>query len=422
MKKIKITAIFLIFAALMNIFAPAGRAAEPEPFKAAAVFLAETTTGTVLYERNADERRAPDTLAKMMTLLLAAEAVERGELASGEVAENLFSAYVGSDDDACDAVATTVSGSVEAFVAAMNARAAELGCADTVFVNTNGKQDARQYTTARDLFRIARAGTKLSLFVEVAGARSHGDITNSNYMLNPKRTKYYYKYGVFGKVAATYENGYGAVEYAERDGLNAIAVVLGAAAVILETDNSTEMQNLTEARRLLEWGHANFSWTTALSSSELIARAAVQLGDGADFVNLRPEEDVVLLLSNDIPEDEITREILVFSEESGEKLTAPVAAGAELGEVVLLRRGEEIGCATLIADTDVRLLRVKFFTSQLKKILQSRVTKLIIIAVIAIFLAYAILVVRYQILRARYVKRRAEQARKNAESQDRERR
>ncbi|MDR0905153.1 MAG: hypothetical protein LBN00_03060 [Oscillospiraceae bacterium] len=422
MKKIKITAIFLIFAALMSIFAPVSLAAEPEPFKAAAVFLAETTTGTVLYELNADERRAPDTLAKMMTLLLAAEAVASGELASGEVAENLFSAYVGSDDDACDAVAVTVSGSVDAFVALMNARAAELSCADTVFVNTNGKANVRQYTTARDLFNIARAGAKLPLFVEVAGARSHGGITNSNYMLNPNRAKYYYKYGVFGKVSATYENGYGAVEYAERDGLNAVAVVLGAAAVILESDNSTEMQNLTEARRLLEWGHANFSWTAVLSSSELIARAAVQLGDGADFVNLRPEEDVVLLLSNDIPEDEITREIRVFSEESGEKLTAPVEAGAELGEVVLTRRGEEIGRATLVADTTVRLLRMKYFTAQLKAIFQSRVAKLIIIAVIAIFLAYAVIVVRYQILLARYVKKRAAQAKRNVENQDSERR
>ena len=397
--------------------------AAPEPFRAEAVLLAETTTGTELFEQNSRVRRSPDALAKLMTLLLAAEAVARGELADGQVLEDLFSALVGNSDASADAVAVTVSGSVEAFVAAMNARAAQLGCTDTNFTNTSGAADSRQYTTAYDLFLIACAGIKLPVFIEVAGAQSHNGATNANQMLLPQRTKYYYKYCVFGSVSASYEGGLGAVEYAERDGMNTVAVILGSRDEVLE-DESTQLHNLSEARRLLEWGHQNYAWRHILTSLDLVARAAVELGDGADYVNLRPVREVTMLLRRDLPNDTVTREIHVYSEERGTPLTAPVEAETELGEVVLLLNGEEIDRVTLVANTTVRLQRVKLFTSRLKSMLGGPPAKLIILLVAIFFTIYLVIVIRSQSLRARHVREQsaadAAQRQADADAQNRQ--
>ena len=410
MKKIRFISVLLILSALLCVAAPVAVADNfelPDPVLAQAVLLAEVDTGMVLYEMNANARRAPDSLVKIMTLLLAAEAVSRGDIGDNQVLENLRATYIGNDDEAADAVAIAVAGSVEAFVDAMNARAAELGCRDTNFVNATGALDARHYTTASDLFLIARAGLGLPVFIEVAGAAEYKGSMNSNRMLVARQTKYYYKYCVFGKVSATYDNGYGAVEYAERDGMKTIVIVLGAAAVILESDNSTEMQNLTEARRLLEWGHKNYSWRSVISGVDLVARAAVDLGDGADFVNLRPAREFSMLLRRDLPASTVEREIRIFSEELGEPLVAPVTAGTELGELILLQNGRELDRIPLVADTGIQLQRVKLFTSRLRSALSSGTVKVIIAVAAVLFVIYIGIVVRYQILRARYVKARA---------------
>ena len=420
MRKFKIIPILIAVALFMNIFMPLARADELPEFLAEVAFLAEAESGTVLFESNADVRRAPDSLAKLMTLLLAAEAVESGRIVAAEVMDNLYATILGSDDEACDAVAVTVAGSVEDFVAAMNDRAAVLGCRNTLFVNTTGAADARQYTTARDLYYIAREGAKHAIFVQVAGARSYDGKSNTNYILEPDREKYYYRHCVFGKVSATYENGYGAVEYAERDGMNTVAIILGAAAVTLE-DQSTEMQNLTEARRLLEWGHANYSWVTALSTIDLVARAEVLYGDGADFVNLRPQSEIVLLLKNDLTAGELVREIRIFSEESGEPLSAPIEEETVLGEIAVLRGGTELGRVPLVAVAEVRQMKLKYLQAQLKEALSSPVVVAIIVVVALILLVYIVLIVRYQALRAKHAKElAARRARAQAEIAARE--
>ncbi|MDR0839168.1 MAG: serine hydrolase [Oscillospiraceae bacterium] len=441
MKKSKILSILIICAMALAALAPAASADGEEDFLASSVLLAETTTGASLYEKNADMRRPPDTMVKIMTLLLAAEAVESGAVSRSErvtASESAFfditeksetrgitageampffdlmvCAYVGGGNEACNIIAERVSGSVAAFVEMMNERADELGCADTNFTNPHGQQDKSQYTTARDLFFMAQEAARNPVFTEVAASAERAvaatnasdarSVVNSNYMLNPTRERYYYKYAIFGKVSATYESGYGCLEYSERDGLSTIAVLLGSSAIT--TDDGTIMQNLTEAKRLLEWGGKNYAWTKVLSSSTLVERAEVEYGDGADFVNLHPDRDVTLLLPSKMAEGEIVREIRVYSADAGTPLTAPVRAGDELGEITLSRDGRVIARARLLADTTVGLLRAKYIKQQIFGMLKSRAAKWILISLVALFVLYGAIVVRYQILRARHMKK-----------------
>ncbi|MDR0447005.1 MAG: serine hydrolase [Oscillospiraceae bacterium] len=440
MEKLKALSILSLAALFFTLSAPA-LAAPPEDFRAEAVYLSDASTGETLYEKNADVRRGPDALVKIMTLLLAAEAVERGEvsrselitasdsaffdikgdvasrsIASGETLpfiDLLYCAFIGGYDEACNIIAERVSGNSPDFIEAMNERAAALGCENTRFVNTHGALSDAQYSTARDLSIIVREASKNALFTEVSTALSYTvRETNSsparrlvsvNYMLVETRARYYYKYAVFGRTSATYENGYGCVELAEREEFSAVAVVLGAAAVILE-DESTEMQNLTETRRLFEWGFANYTRRAVLSSTELVARAEVAFGSGADYVNLRPDRDISLLLPVELPENELTRGITIYSDAAGAAVSAPVAAGDVLGEITISRGGEIIARAELVADASVPLLHAKFIRQRVTDALGSRWAKIVIIVAAVLFLGYVIIVVRYNILRARRVR------------------
>ena len=440
MKKRKFLASLIVIACLLSLSIPTAAAAEPEAIIAESVILAERDSGTILYEFNADEQRSPDTMVKMMTVLLAAEAIESGDvlrteyvtasesaffditsesetrnIAPGEsmqLIELMYCAMVGGASEACNIIAEYIAGSVDDFVTLMNKRAGALGCRDTVFANTHGQRDGRQYSTARDLYKITVAASKNPVFTEVSGAVTHtvpatdmSDVrtmTNTNYMLNESRSRYYYRYAMFGKVSATYESGYGCVEYAERNGMSLVAVLLGSKAIT--TSDGTVMQNLTEAKRLLEWGYGSYSWRTVMATTQLVDRVPVAFGEGADNVNLRISEDVVVLLQNDVEETSVTHEIRLYDVGADGALIAPIAAGTVLGELDVFVEGRPVGTVLLIADASVDLQRVSILRQKVKSAFSSTWFKVIVIIAAVLFVAYAAIVIRYNIIRARRVR------------------
>ena len=452
----KFLATALVVASLTALFAPAAAAAAPEALVAQSVILAERDSGTVLYEYRADEQRQPDTMVKIMTVFLAAEAIESGsalrteyitasesaffditkdsetrKITPGEsltLIDLMYCAMVGGASEACNIIAERISGSVEEFVKLMNERAYELGCTNTVFANTHGQNDARQFSTARDLYKITVAAAKSPVFTEVAGAVSYTvpatdtseerKLTNTNYMISEARTRYYYRYALFGKVSATYENGYGCIEYAERNGMALVSVLLGSVAVT--TDDGTIMQNMTETKKLLEWGYDNYSWRTVMAKTRLIDHIPVQNGDGADFVNLRAAEDVVVLLQNEIEQAAVTYNVKLYDAGETGELTAPVFAGTELGELEVFVAGKPVGTVTLVADATVELQRVSILRQKVKAAFSSTWFKMVLIAAATIFVAYAVIVIRYNILRARHVKR-VQEHKQNIAAQRRDR-
>ena len=184
MKKYRsIPAFFLLLSLLTTLLTPALATEESDSFtvNAASALLLDADHDEVLYEQNADERRFPASITKVMTGLLTAEAIDRGELSldtqvtlgddlytgigeggstqdlkPGEVLtvrDLLNCALIPSANEACNALASLVAGSIPAFVDLMNQRAAELGMTGTHFVNPHGYHDDDHYTTARDVSR-----------------------------------------------------------------------------------------------------------------------------------------------------------------------------------------------------------------------------------------------------------------------------
>jgi D-alanyl-D-alanine carboxypeptidase (penicillin-binding protein 5/6) len=398
-----------------------------------------------------NRRHPADSLSIIMTIILAIVAIEDGRTSAGELVEMtesawadltsrnttqgilpgeemtlldlMYSAFVGGASEACNLIAEHIAGTVDKFVEMMNAYAKELGCENTNFTNPHGQYHDNQYTTAHDQFIIFREAISYQLFLEVSGTFRHTisetnrsdprRFTGTNSLLN-SGGKYYFRYCTSGLASATFEGGYSFVALAESDGMSLIAVVLGSDVIMFE-DESAEMRNLTEARRLFEWGFENFGWRTILSSIEPVARAPILHGAGADFINLRPETEIRELLDNEIHLDEFVRTVIIYSEESGETLIAPITAGAVLGEITLTRDGVVYGPIQLIANTSIALHSLESIRMQIMDVLASETARTVIWVLIFLIVGYIALVVRYNVIRIRRLRRIREAKKKLAE-------
>ncbi len=187
--------IFLLLLCLALLPLPAAAIEDAPAVSAPNVLVLDRGSGGVLWEKNADARVYPASTTKIMTALLAVEAVERGEIDadapitapaaafSGLVADGstagisagevltlrqlLYCAMLSSANEACNILAHALAGGVAEFAAKMTARAAELGCTGTSFTNAHGLPDQNHYTTAADMGRIALEALRHPLFVEI---------------------------------------------------------------------------------------------------------------------------------------------------------------------------------------------------------------------------------------------------------------
>lgn len=319
-----------------------------------------TEDGQVLYEQNADESYPPASVTKIMTMLLAMEAIDSGKAsledtvtASAHAAEMggsqiylkegeqmslddmLKSIAVASANDAAVAVAEHLGGSEAAFVSMMNDRAAALGCTGTTFVNPNGldTDGEETKTTARDLARISQELLRhekilnyTSIWMDTVRNGEFG-LANTNKML-----KLYD--GMIGlKTGYTSTAGYCISAVAERDGMRLIAVVLG------EPDKESRNNDITA---MLNYGFANYVVAEILEDGQKLDDVAVELG-ARDSVPVKLKDATAILLEKSAAEG-LTREIQLK-----EQVSAPVQAGDSLGEVILLQDGKELERREIVA-------------------------------------------------------------------------
>ncbi|MBQ7936336.1 MAG: D-alanyl-D-alanine carboxypeptidase, partial [Clostridia bacterium] len=177
----KTSLMIAVILILSHIFCFSLSAESAPEIKVPSALLMDQATGTVLFEHNADDRRAPASVTKVMTMLLIMEALEAGKLnlsdpitVSAEAAgmggsqvylkegetmtvdEMLKCIAVVSANDCCVAMAEAISGSLSSFIEEMNRRAAELGMTNTHFNSCTGLDTEDHYTTARDIALMSR--------------------------------------------------------------------------------------------------------------------------------------------------------------------------------------------------------------------------------------------------------------------------
>ena len=357
MKKL---AALALATALLASPALAAEGAEPEVSAPAAVLM-EKRTGTVLFASGEDERRAPASVTKVMTLLLAAEAVERGDIAledvvtasqraqsmggsqiwleAGEemsVSELIKCVAVVSANDCAVALAEHIAGSEAAFVERMNARAAELGLQNTHFTNCTGLfDDAEHYTSALDLAVMSRELLGLewikdytTIWTDSVRGGEFG-LANTNKLLRSLP-------GCTGlKTGWTTAAGYCVAASAEREGTEYVAVIMGA--------ESSESRN-ADAAALIEYGFANYTLCPALDSA--LPPVPVEGGEAGSVQPGLSGEDGILLPKSSA--QSLERHVSL-----PESVSAPVEEGQRLGTLTLSARGEILREIPLTAGASV---------------------------------------------------------------------
>lgn len=350
---------------------------------APSAILMETSTGTVIYEKDADTPRPPASVTKIMTMLLIFDALEEGTIRlEDEVTTSEFAASMGgsqvflepgetqtvdtmlkciavaSANDACVAMAEYICGSEEEFVRRMNERAQGLGMENTNFVNCNGLDADGHETSARDIALMS--GELIRKYPQVhdysmiwmenithttkKGTSEFG-LTNTNKLVRQ------YEYATGLKTGSTGDAGFCVSATAEKNGIELIAVVMAA---------ETSKERFADAVKLLNYGFGKCQLYTDDDSSG-IEPAKVENG---------VEEEVPVERADTFTYLDTQGANLNGIEKSIEmkgKVKAPVQKGDVVGSIIYTLDGQEIGRTDLIAGKDIQQAK---FTDYLKKMLK----------------------------------------------------
>lgn len=345
--------------------------------------LIEGSTGTIIYQKNKDEKLPPASITKVMTLLLIFEAIDEGLITlTDEVTVSEHAASMGgsqvylepyevqdvdtllkcisiaSANDASVALGEHIAGSHEEFVARMNARAKELGMNNTHFVNCTGLDADNHYSTAYDVALMSRELiTKhpeisnyclvwMDTFVhETRRGRTEFGLTNTNKLIKSYN-------GITGlKTGSTSLAKYCLSATAKRDNMDLIAVIMGA------PDTKTRF---AEAAKLLNHGFANYS--IFVDENTNLEFPPVRVIRGVeDEVEGKSEKDFSYLCKKDINTSEIQKNIEMF-----EEIPAPVTTSDKIGEITYTYQGDILGKLDIYASNDIS--KAKFSDCLVKSI------------------------------------------------------
>ena len=357
---------WMIVAAALALAVPAclGNAVEREEGVKAA-YVCEAESGTAVAAQRETERLPIASMCKIMTLLLAFEAADAGELSLEEsvavsehaagmggsqvfldaglsypAGELLKSIAVCSANDSCVAISERIAGSEEAFVERMNERARELGAENTLFANCTGLPREPQYSCAKDVALMLRELLKHEPFFDYAGIRledfRHPDgrvttMTNTNKLLRKLE-------GCDGgKTGFTQEAGFCLAATAKRGETRLVCVVIGA-----ESSNA----RFECTARLLNETFATHERRVVAAADRPMENALAVRGSRSDRIGYAPERSLGIFVKKGEKADVRTELILPAD------VRAPVMRGDRVGEAVLLRDGVEIDRCALISLDD----------------------------------------------------------------------
>ena len=372
--------IAMIACIIIAAISPCITHAQDISVEAKASVLMEVETGKVLHESNPHEKLAPASVTKVMTMLLIYEALDQEKIKWDDVVtvsahaasmggSQIFlevgeqqtvrdltkSIVIASANDAAVAMAEFVAGSEDAFVSAMNKKAASLGMVNTSFVNSCGLDAPGHLTTAHDIALMSRelvlkypdvfqyAKTRLDKIThKTARGEEEFGLTNTNKLIRNYT-------GATGlKTGSTSEALYCISATAEKEGMQLISVILGAPDPGIRFDS---------AMKLLDYGYANYALIAKEEAGTVMGEIRVSKGyvENAPVV-IQAQTNMLAPKGKHV---ELSGEVVIH-----EMLTAPVEAGQVAGEVIYTWEGEEVGRSPLVVETSVEKASVNQMISR----------------------------------------------------------
>lgn len=361
MKKILI----LIF---LFMFIPVVRAEEPEDLapNAKSAIMIESSTGEILFQKNKDEKLAPASMTKMMSMLLIMEEIESGNLKWDEmittseeassmggsqiflkvgekmsVTDLLKGVAIASGNDAVVALAERISGSEEVFVKRMNTRAKDLGLRNTNFVNATGLTADNHYSSANDMSLIAKELVKHEKILEFTSTYEdylRKDTKSPFWLVNTNRLVRF-KEGVDGlKTGFTDEAGYCLTATMKKDGMRLITVVM-------KEENANKRS--ADTTKMLDYGFNVYMIQTILDEKTTIEKKKVELGKKLT-IDIVPQENITILNKKSEEVKNITYKTNI------DKIVAPLKKGDKVGTIDIMEGNKILSTidATIKEDID----------------------------------------------------------------------
>lgn len=330
--------------------------------KAKSAILMEVNTGRVLYEMNADEVLPPASITKIMSLLLVMEAIDRGDMSvedvisasehacsmggsqiwlepgeSMTVDDLLKAAVIASANDATVALGEAIAGSEEGFVAMMNAKAGELGMTSTTFKNATGLDSEGHSSTAHDVAIMSCELIKHDLIKNYSTVWMDTLRGGESELVNTNKLVRFYEGTTGLKTGTTSGAGYCLAATAERNGLELAAVVMS---------GDTSQDRFEGAKKLLDYGFANFQYTTV--TPETPKDLAVKVDGGTkQSVKLEPSGEFGALMKRSESAN-ISQKLNI-----PDSVASPVKKGDKIGTVDIYVGEEQVGAIDIVASEDV---------------------------------------------------------------------
>lgn len=425
--------VFMLFAGVQPAYAAQYNLNFEET--AEAVYMVNLDTDTVVFEKNADERRSPASITKMMTMALALEMcedpantyvtapsyiwnefegisishcdIQRGETLTMQ--DLLYGMALQSANEAANIVADYLgNGSISDFVELMNQKAQEIGAVNTHFTNPHGLYGADHYTTAYDIYLIAKYALSVPGFKDLvsttvytaAYADKHSEPLNfytTNKMM-VKNSDYYYE-GLAGiKTGTLPESGRCFVSTATRNGFTYLLVVLGCPAYDENENQLSTNYAFLDTEKFYDWAFSTFRVKTLVEEGKIVGQTNLDLCWGKDYLLVMTDGRFTALLPEEIQVSSVVTEA-VFEQEA---VRAPVKKGDKVGYLKLVLAGEEVGRVDLVAAESAEMNEWLFCLDYVKKISASFWFKFAVIFVVLLIILYIVLMVARNRNRRRY--------------------
>ena len=332
--------------------------------------LLDVDSGTVIFEKNSNEKLAEASLTKMMVQLIFLEYLEDGKIKLSDkvtVSENAASfggsqiylepneemtiedlfkgVCVASANDATVALAETLAGSEEKFVEIMNKKAKELGLKNTVYKNSTGLDEEGHYTTAKDLATLARELLKHKKILEFSSIYEdylRKDTDNKFWLVNTNKLIRTYEGADGLKTGHTDNAGYCLAATAKRNGMRLLAIVLG--------EENSKVRN-KETTKLLDYGFNNYKLNILQKEGTVVDKITL---DNADKENV----EIVLKENAAVFTKKIDKEKKYDTELELNKINPPIKKGDIVGKIVIKDNGKIISEADVTVKNDINKIGI----------------------------------------------------------------
>jgi len=334
--------------------------------KAGSAILIEASTGEILFEKNANEKMAPASMTKMMSMLVIIENIEKGVIKWDDVitaSENASSmggsqilletgekmtvtdlfkgVAVASGNDAVVALAEAIAGTTDEFVRMMNEKAKELGLKNTNFKNPHGLEEANHYSSAYDMAMIAKElvkHEKVLEFTVIYDDYLRKGTDREFWLVNTNKLVRYYT-GVDGlKTGFTNEAGYCLTATAKKNNMRLIAVVM--------KEESSAVRN-AEVTSMLDYGFAQYKIDELVGRNKVVAKVEIDKGE-EKYAEIVPINEATILNKKTDNIGEITYDLKL------DNIKAPVKVGDKVGILEIKENGKKIREVPITVNKDVK--------------------------------------------------------------------